>query len=230
MIVKLHSQRLQSLKEVRAFLAGTLPLDFQIPSREHAYTWIEASLRQLHYVQLGKADKGAVKQYLEKVSGFSRAQVTRLIARYRQTGYVRDQRGKPANAFTRYYQPTDVALLVEVDTLHGTLSGPATRKLCERAYHVFNDPRFERLARISTGHLYNLRHSAGYQRQRHHYAKTRPTTIPIGERRKPRPAGRPGFLRIDTVHQGDLDGIKGLYHINAVDEVTQMQVVVSVGV
>lgn len=51
---------------------------------------------------------------------------------------------------------------------------------------------------------------------------------PIGERRKPRPEGRPGFIRVDTVHQGDLDGIKGLYHINRVDEVTQFQCVGSV--
>jgi transposase InsO family protein len=39
------------------------------------------------------------------------------------------------------------------------------------------------------------------------------------------PAGRPGYLRIDTVHQGDLEGIKGVYHVNAVDEVTQWEVV-----
>ena len=49
--------------------------------------------------------------------------------------------------------------------------------------------------------------------------------IAIGERRKPRPQGRPGFLRIDTVHQGDQDGVKGIYHINAVDEVTQWEIV-----
>jgi hypothetical protein len=30
---------------------------------------------------------------------------------------------------------------------------------------------------------------------------------------------------VDTVHQGDQDGIKGVYHINAVDEVTQWEVV-----
>jgi len=109
-----------------------------------------------------------------------------------------------------------------------TVPGPATRKLCERAFALFGDSRFERLARISNGHLYNLRHSSGYQRQRRHVDKTRPTPVKIGERRKPFPNGRPGFLRVDTVHQGDLDGIKGLYHINAVDEITQMQVIVSV--
>ena len=226
--MKLHSQRLQSLDEIRAFLSGTTPLDFEASNRTDAYGWIEASLRQLRYQQLGKADKGTVKQYLEKVSGFSRAQITRLIAQYRKTGSIRDHRGTPAKAFERYYRPVDVALLAEVDALHGTLSGPATRKLCERAYLVFHDLRFERLAHLSNGHLYNLRQSTGYQRQRRHKDKTRPTPVRIGERRKPRPEGRPGFLRVDTVHQGDLDGIKGLYHINAVDEVTQMQVVVSV--
>jgi hypothetical protein len=57
---------------------------------------------------------------------------------------------------------------------------------------------------------------------------TRPTPVSIGERRKPEPRGRPGYIRIDTVHQGDQDGVKGVYHINAVDEVTQWEVVGSV--
>ena len=46
----------------------------------------------------------------------------------------------------------------------------------------------------------------------------------IGERRKPNPEHKPGYLRVDTVHPGDLDGIKGVYHINAVDQETQWQV------
>jgi hypothetical protein len=54
--------------------------------------------------------------------------------------------------------------------------------------------------------------------------KTRPTPAALGERR-PEPEGRAGYLRIDTVHQGDRNGVKGVYHINAVDEVTQWQIV-----
>ena len=77
--MKLHTQRLQTLEEIRTFLAGTTPLDFDVPSREEAYGWIEGSLRQLGYLRLGKANKGLVKEYLSKVSGFSRAQMTRLI-------------------------------------------------------------------------------------------------------------------------------------------------------
>ncbi len=229
MIVKLHTQRLQTLDEVRAFLDGSTSLDFNVPRREDAYHWIEETLRLLRYRTLGRADKGFVRAYLLKVSGFSRAQITRLITRFCASGHLRDGRAQaPRNAFRRRYLPEDVALLAETDALHGTLSGPATRKLCERALHRFGDTRFERLATISNGGLYNLRHSAGYQRQRTHYTKTRPTPVSIGERRKPFPDGRPGFLRVDTVHQGDLDGIKGLYHINAVDELTQMQVIVCV--
>ena len=197
--MKLHSQRLQTLDEIRAFLSGPTTFDFELHSREEAYRWIQDTLRQFGYLRLGRPDRGVVKAYLEKVSGLSRAQVARLIRQYRDTGRLRDQRGRPTNAFPRRYTPQDVGLLVEVDTLHATLSGPATRKLCERAFEVFGDTRFERLTRISNGPLYNLRNSVGYRRRRCHFRKTRPTQVRIGERRKPTPEGRPGFLRVDTV-------------------------------
>jgi transposase InsO family protein len=106
-----------------------------------------------------------------------------------------------------------------------TLSGPATKKLMERAWSVFGDPRYERLAAISVAHLYNLRQRQGYQRHRQLWSKTRPVTIPIGTRRAPAPNNRPGYLRVDSVHQGDQDGLKGVYHINAVDCVTQFEAV-----
>lgn len=103
------------------------------------------------------------------------------------------------------------------------------KKLCERAYTLFDDQQYQRLAGISVSHLYNLRASTCYQQQRRHYTKTQATKkSTIGERRKNLPEGKPGFIRIDSVHQGDQDGIKGLYHVNAVDEVTQWQVVFTV--
>jgi transposase InsO family protein len=130
--------------------------------------------------------------------------------------------------FPRYYTSRDAVLLAQLDELHGTPCGAAAKKLCERMYRVHGDGRFEALSQISVSHLYNLRHCTGYQRQRRHFDKTRPTRSQIGERRKPNPQGQPGYLRVDTVHQGDLDGIKGVYHINAVDELTQFQCVLSV--
>ena len=77
-------------------------------------------------------------------------------------------------------------------------------------------------------HLYNLRASAGYRRQRGHQEPTRSRSIAIGERRRPQPNGAPGYLRVESVHQGDWVGIKGLYVINMVDAVTQFEVVVAV--
>ncbi len=186
MIVKLDTH-LKTLAEVRDFLAGSGGFEFAQTGREDAYAWVETTLRQLGYLRLGKADKGTVKAYVEKVTGFSRAQVTRLISQYRRSGRIHDRRGPPAKPFQRRYGREDVAALAEIDTLHGTLSGPATRKLCERAYELFGDVRYVRLATISNGHLYNLRHSGGYRQRRRRFEKTRPRQIKIGDRRKPNP-------------------------------------------
>ena len=90
-------------------------------------------------------------------------------------------------------------------------------------FHIYRDLRFERLASISNGHIYNLRKRREYRTGRLTFRKTRPTPVSIGVRRKPRPDGQPGFLRVDTVHLGDHDGKKGIYVLNVVDEVTQFQ-------
>ncbi len=74
-------------------------------------------------------------------------------------------------------------------------------------------------------HLYNLRQQPRYRERRIHYTRTQPTAVMIGERRRPDPQGQPGYLRVDTVHQGDQPGDKGVYPIDAVDEVTQWQIV-----
>jgi hypothetical protein len=118
--------------------------------------------------------------------------------------------------------------LAALDERHNTLSGPATKKLCERAHTIFKQTQYQRLAGISVAHLYNLRKSKSYLRQRYTFEKTRPKVALIGIRKKPRANGEPGFIRIDTVHQGDQDKQKGVYHINAVDEVTQFEVVCTV--
>jgi hypothetical protein len=121
-----------------------------------------------------------------------------------------------------------VALLAETDSLHDTLSGPATKVLLTRALQHFGDQRFARVSQISVSHLYNLRASAPYRKQRQLWRGTRPSPIAIGIRKAPAPQGLPGYIRIDTVHQGDQDGMKGVYHINAVDIVTQWELVASV--
>ena len=213
-----------SLVQMQAFLESSQEVHFHAEGRTDIYAWVDRTLRQQNYPKLSRAHKGLVRGYVKKMTGLSRSQMTRLIGQFAQTLAVTPtvyQRRR----FPRRYTAADVTLLVDVDQAHGRLSGPATRQILEREFQVFGHRQYERLATISVGHLYNLRHSAGYRRQRIEYTATRPTPVAIGERRKPAPAGRPGFVRIDTVHQGDLDGVKGVYHINAVDEVTQWQVV-----
>lgn len=225
MIVTLQTAGLQTLAQVRAFVEGNEPVSFTLTDRTAAHLWMTETLKQFRYPHCTRADKGLLRRYLAKVTGLSRAQVTRAITQFCLTGVIEDRRRTPAKPFARRYTAEDIRLLAETDALHGTLSGPATRKLCARMDQVFGDARFERLARISNGHLYNLRQHKTYGLKRGAFDKTRPVRIQIGERRKPTPDGQPGYLRINSVHQGDLDGIKGLYLINAVDEVTQCQTV-----
>src|SRR5580704_15160342 len=207
-----------SLEQVRAFLTGNEEVGFKAPNRKELYEWTQRTLCAQSYASLGRGDKGLRKRYIGKVTGLSRAQVTRLIGQYAESGTVRSRQGR-GQRFTARDTPGDVHLLAQVDEAHETLSGPATQKTLYRQYHEFAEAGFERLAEISVAHIYNLRKRRSYGEHRMAFTRTRPTPVAIGERRKPRPKGRPGYLRIDTVHQGDQDGAKGIYHINAIDEV-----------
>jgi hypothetical protein len=227
MIVTLHTSGLETLAQIRAFVDGNSPIAFTLTDRAAAQQWMTDTLRRFNYRHVSRSDKGLLRRFLAKVTGLSRAQVTRGITQFCTVGDITDRRQGPAKPFSRRYTAADIRLLAEMDALHGTLSGPATRKLCERMY-VYGEDRFERLAGISNGHLYNLRQHKTYRAWRGHIDKTRPVRSPIGERRKPAPDGEPGYLRIDSVHQGDLEGVKGVYLINAVDEVTQFQAVCAV--
>jgi transposase InsO family protein len=214
----------RSLDQMRAFLAGSGEVRFAGQRREEVYGWVEQTLVRHQYASLDRPGKGLVRRYIARLTGLSRAQETRLITAYHQTGQVKAavyQRTK----FATLYTSADVELLAYVDKAHGNLSGPATRHILEREYGEYGQTAYQRVSGISVAHLYRLRNTAAYRKRNTGYQPTRPTPIPIGERRRPQPHGVPGYLRIDTVHQGDQDGRKGIYHINAVDEVTQWEIV-----
>ena len=213
-----------SSEQIRAFLEGSDEVHFQAQHKQELYGWVNRTLRQQDYGRLKRQAKGLVRRYVAKMTGLSRAQTGRLIRTYQQGQEVKP-RAYRRRRFPQRYTAADIELLAEVDTAHETLSGPATQKILQREFHDFSDQRFQRLAGLSVAQLYRLRQSRVYRAKRVAYQHTRPTQVAIGERRKPDPQGRPGYLRVDTVHQGDQDGVKGLYHINAVDEVTQWQVV-----
>jgi transposase InsO family protein len=213
-----------SLEQMRAFLLGSGEVRFSGVRRAEVYAWVEATLVRHEYAGLKRGDKGVVRRYVGRMVGLSRAQVARLIACHRRTGHVRAvvyQRTK----FVTRYTAADVVLLAYVDKAHGNLCGQATKRILEREHATYGQAAYERLSKISVAQLYRLRNSAAYRLANTTYEPTRPTVNRIGERRKPQPRGAPGYLRIDTVHQGDFDGLKGIYHINIVDEVTQWDMI-----
>jgi transposase InsO family protein len=223
----MNDKNLKNLEQLKQFTLGAQGVEFKAVSQQERYRWIAVTLKKFGYHRLSKKEKGIVRDYILKVTSYSRQQLTRLISQHRESGWI-GRRRHPRQRFPKLYTVEDTKLLAKTDKYHNTLSGPATKKLFERAYFVYDDPAYVRLANISVSHIYNLRKSQTYQQHRRHFTKTKPTKINIGERRKPNPNNQPGYLRIDTVHQGDQDKVKGVYHINAIDEITQMEVVCSV--
>jgi transposase InsO family protein len=224
LIISMTNVEALTLEQIQAFVNASGEVQFRAQERREVYEWVNQTLRQQDYGQLKRAGKGLVRSYLSKMTGLSRAQTARLIRCYLQGSEV-TPRTYLRRRFPQLYTRGDIELLAETDEAHETLSGPATRKILYREMHDFHDARYARLARISVAHLYRLRKSRTYRHRFVSYQATRPTQVGIGERRRPDPRNRPGYLRVDTVHQGDLEGIKGMYHINAVDEVTQWEVV-----
>jgi hypothetical protein len=229
MVIDMNESKLGTIEQVREFLAGTADLAFTVPTEEaKRRRFVVAVLRRFSYFRLGKVHRGVLFAYMKRLTGYSRQHLSRLLAQYRRGKSLRPGERTSRTSFARKYGPADVALLAELDSLHDTLSGPATKVLARRAHARFGDARYAHLADISVSHLYNLRSSTGYRKHRLVWQKTKPSKIIIGVRKAPAPQGLPGYIRIDTVHQGDLDGAKGVYHINAVDIVTQWQLVASV--
>jgi hypothetical protein len=223
----MNDENLKTIERVKGFLEGSEELEFRGISVEDKYSWIEGVLLRFGYHRLKRAQKGVIRRYIERMTGYSRAQVSRLIGRYHRTGQLR-RREYRRHRFPVKYTLRDMELLAKTDELHGTLSGPATKKILEREYLVYGHEVFRNISMISVAHLYNMRRSNAYRSINRHYAKTKPSVVRIGERAKPDPKGKPGYIRVDSVHQGDFDGRKGVYHINTVDEVTQWEIVASV--
>jgi hypothetical protein len=229
MVIDMNESKLKTIEQIREFLAGTLDVTFRSTSDESTLrAFVTSVLRRFEYFRLPKGTRGVLFEYMQRLTNYSRQHLSRLIAQYRNTKSLRPLDRVSRTSFSCKYGPADVALLAETDSLHDTLSGPATKVLFRRALNLFGDVRFARLSEISVSHLYNLRASEPYRKQRLVWRATRPSPVLIGIRKAPAPKGLPGYIRIDSVHQGDQDGIKGVYHINAVDIVTQWELVASV--
>ena len=225
MTITMNDNSFVTIAQLEAFTKAADMILFRGARRKEKYVWIEKLLARFFYFSLRKRDKVTVRQYIMTMTGYSDAQVTRLIRLKKKHRHIVAQGSTTRSTFPTIYTPADIAHVLETDNAHSRLSGPATQALFVRAYNLFHDERCVRLKDISVSHIYNLRGKRQYRSQAMTFTKTRPTAVPIGERRKPFPQGKPGFIRVDSVHQGDQDKAKGIYHINLVDEVTQWELV-----
>jgi len=219
--------RLSNFNQLETFLGGTKEISFEsLNSKREKYNWIREILVRFDFRNLKKKERGVVRKYIKKISGYSDSQMTRLIKRYFKGKLIWKTYNK--NIFPTKYTPEDIALLVKTDNAHSCLNGWATKKILTREYKEFKKEDYEIIKDISVAHIYNLRRTRQYQSHALSLTKTQAVQRNIGERRKPTPNGAPGYIRVDTVHQGDSEEKKGVYHINSVDEVTQWEIAAAV--
>jgi hypothetical protein len=158
MVIDMNDAKLVTIEQLRSWLAATAEVGLTpLAGAQQCYEFLDQVLRRFGYAGQGKEAKGLIRSYLLRMTGYSRGQITRLITR--QLAGTRLTRRSTANrsSFGRKFSPADVRLLAHTDRLHGTLSGPATKVLLERAWRLDGDTRYTRLAAISVSHLYNLR-------------------------------------------------------------------------
>lgn len=215
------------LSAIGDFLSKPPIIEFKSVSKKDRNKWIQNVIMDYRYLKCSRSDKGMLRRYIMRMTGISKSQLTRLIDEYRRRGTLKS---KPyeRNKFKTIYTKGDIELLADLDNAHECLAGPATVKIMKSDYVDFGKTEYIRLKDISIAHLYRLRTTDRYRFRAKTFTKTNPTKVSIGERRKPEPDGKPGYLCVDTVHQGDKDGEKGAYHINLVDMVTQNEFVGSV--
>ncbi len=226
----MDDSRIVSIPELREFLKVNSDFKFKANGRKERYQWINDTLNRFSYLKLKKqADKSSVLKYILRLTGLSKVHLKRLVSRKKDNGILllSENWGKK-NTFKTVYGPTDIQLLVKVDNAHNRLNGPATKKILISEWTDYGKTEFENLKNISISTIYALRQTKQYISHSTTFTDTDPVKRNIGQRMKPQPNGIPGYLRVDTVHQGDKDGQKGVYHINLVDEVLQWELLVCV--
>lgn len=217
-----------TIEQIKGFLKGTE--SFEIKSGdtiEEKYRWVQEILTKTRYLHERRKHRSLIRQFLVRCSGYGMSHIDHLIAEFKRMGQVKRKERDCATEYTTFYTKSDIELLAEVSEAYFHPNGKALKEVLRDMYHIYGDERFDRLSRLSVSRLYDFRKTTTYQNAVLTYTKTRPVAVNIGERKKPYPEGKPGYLRVDSVHQGDLDKEKGVYHIHLVDEVTQWDVQLS---
>ena len=229
MNINMNDSRIVSIKQLEEIINGLIDLKFNFTNKEDCYHWIKSIFTRFEYRKLKKKDKGIVLGYIEEVTGYSNIQTKILATKYLK-GQLTLKRYKKTTGFHTKYTRSDIECLINTDNAHEILNGNSTKKILEDEFKIYNNKDYENISNISVSHIYNIRKGTFYQNHVIQFTKTKAVTKAIGERRKMESKGKPGYLNVDTVHQGDRNGEKGIYHINIVDQYTQFEFIASVEV
>ncbi|MDO8604751.1 MAG: hypothetical protein Q7K40_05165 [bacterium] len=209
MTINMIDDHLVSVAQLAEFIKLGNTAKFKSTSgKKETYEWVDTSLGKFRYHALRKKDKSTVKHYLMTMTGYSEGAIDKLIAKKKECGkiFVKE---RTQNAFTRFYGPSDVSLLADVSNVTLNQNGRALKEMCMSMYTDYGDVRFEKLAKISVSHLYNLKKTRVYESKILFYTKTNPVQRDIGIRKKPEPFGKPGYIRVDSVHHESADSRLG---------------------
>lgn len=215
----MDDSRIENLSELAAFVEGLGKTELRVESILERYILIKTTVEKFDYMHLRKRDKHIVYLYLRRLTGYHKAQLLRLIKRVVTDGklakkpYVR----KNPNII---YTPADLKLLEATDLVHCRLNSLATKEILRRQSEVYHLRDYDRIALVSSSHINNLRCDPHYKS--FWVNGTKSIERAIAETKEPEPNGKPGSIRVDTVHQREI------YYINLVDEITQWEIVVVV--
>ncbi|MDD3032277.1 MAG: integrase, partial [Atribacterota bacterium] len=126
MVIMMNDSKLNNMAQIKSFLAETKEIEFNKKSQKEAYRWIEETLRKFTYVILSKKEKGLIRRYLMKITGYSRAQLTRHINQYRKTGQVKIKEYE-RHKFEKKYTPRDIQLLAQTAQVHDSPNGASLK-------------------------------------------------------------------------------------------------------
>jgi len=214
----MDDSRLNNLTAIADFLKGSQKLVLNLETIEEKYLFLDKTIDRFGYHRLKRKEKKILLLYLKKMTGYKKAQLLRLVKRATM-GELKRKKYRRVNSH-RIYEPLDIKLLEKTDELHLRLNSLATKEILRREYEVYHHQQFQKIARISSSHINNLRQNPIYKNYWVNGTKSR--EVKIGKTEIPLNNRLPGSIRVDTVHQRDV------FHINAVDEITQWEIVVCV--
>lgn len=222
---------ISSISQIEIFLKTNkeLGLKLEIHSTKDKYEFIKSALLKFRYNTLSKKEKHLVLKYLKFFTNYSKSHLKRTVKKWKK-GILFYNPIRKRNKFSFKYFPDDIALLIKTDVLHDCLSGEATKRILTREFEKFKKIEYGNISHISASHIYNIRNNNRQYNssEARFFKRTNAVQTNIGVRRKPEPSGKPGYLRVDTVHQGDFNGKKGVYHLNIIDETTQYEMIATV--